>query len=361
MLRHTFSVFSQVQFSHKTIDETGIFAGVQFRSTPKRSEEIMRLFIVPLILVGLLVQAPTTALGNANQRAAERIADAIGERFPDADVDVSFRGGQVWLKGEAASQSQRERIVEQVFRVPGINVTEVNDEIQIIASRTPAGESAQPTRSATAAVNAPVPMPNAPNPRAPVAALNHARQMPQAQAQQLAQPQMPSQTWTGSMLPAHPQQHFPAAYGQQPGQPPAFPAPFVQTTGFIQHPAFMQQPQAAQQPVPIHAQRPIPQQATHHPGQQGPFPGQFHQPNLPHHAWPSYANYPNYAQVSYPRNYSPAAWPYIGPFYPYPQVPLGWRRVTLEHSNGWWWLDFDDGSPSGPFSGLFRQPIRYTY
>ena len=30
----------------------------------------------------------------------------------------------------------------------------------------------------------------------------------------------------------------------------------------------------------------------------------------------------------YPKQYSPTAWPFIGPFYPYPQVPLGWRKVT---------------------------------
>ena len=34
--------------------------------------------------------------------------------------------------------------------------------------------------------------------------------------------------------------------------------------------------------------------------------------------------------------------PNIGPFYPYPQVPLGWRRVSLEWDDGWWWLDFDE-------------------
>ena len=27
-------------------------------------------------------------------------------------------------------------------------------------------------------------------------------------------------------------------------------------------------------------------------------------------------------------------------FYPYPQVPLGWRKVTLEWDDGWWHLDF---------------------
>ena len=53
-------------------------------------------------------------------------------------------------------------------------------------------------------------------------------------------------------------------------------------------------------------------------------------------------NVPNYAAVQYPTQYSPTAWPYIGPFYPYPQVPLGWRRVSLEWDDGWWFLDFDD-------------------
>jgi hypothetical protein len=63
-------------------------------------------------------------------------------------------------------------------------------------------------------------------------------------------------------------------------------------------------------------------------------------PNMPGHAWPAYAAYPNYAGVTYPGQYSAAAWPYIGPFYPYPQVPLGWRKVQLEWKNGWWYLDF---------------------
>lgn len=62
--------------------------------------------------------------------------------------------------------------------------------------------------------------------------------------------------------------------------------------------------------------------------------------NLPGYSWPTYAAHPNYAGVSYPGQYSPAAWPYIGPFYPYPQVPLGWRKVSLEWDDGWWWLDF---------------------
>ena len=78
-----------------------------------------------------------------------------------------------------------------------------------------------------------------------------------------------------------------------------------------------------------------------------PFAGgaaapRYEQPYLPNYAWPGYAAYPNYAAVSYPQQYSPSAFPYIGPFYPYPQVPLGWRKVSLEWDDGWWMLDFTD-------------------
>jgi len=317
----------------------------------------MRLLIVPLILVGLLMQAPTTALGNTNQQAAEKIADTIGDKFPSADIDVSYRGGHVWLKGEVGSQDQRKKIVEHVFQIPGLNVTEVNDEIQIVASRLPAGQTAQAARPTTSAFDTLVPMPKMINAQAAVAAQ--------------AQPQVPPQTMTGALLAPASQQHYPAAYGERPGQQPAVPPPFVQTP-YVQYP-HPQMAQSAQQPIPQQAQYPQQYhpayygqsaQAAYHPeayGPQGPLPGSYNQPHLPDYAWPTYANYPNYSQVSYPRQYSPKAWPYIGPFYPYPQVPIGWRKVTLEHNNGWWWLDFDDGTPSGPYSGLFRQPQRYTY
>jgi hypothetical protein len=72
----------------------------------------------------------------------------------------------------------------------------------------------------------------------------------------------------------------------------------------------------------------------------GIAPARYDHPSMPGYAWPSYAAYPNYAAVTYPKQYSASAWPYIGPFYPYPQVPLGWRKVTLEWDDGWWMLDF---------------------
>lgn len=68
----------------------------------------------------------------------------------------------------------------------------------------------------------------------------------------------------------------------------------------------------------------------------------YDNPQMPGYAWPSYAASPNYAALTYPKQYSASAWPYIGPFYPYPQVPLGWRKVTMEWDDGWWFLDFSD-------------------
>ena len=60
-------------------------------------------------------------------------------------------------------------------------------------------------------------------------------------------------------------------------------------------------------------------------------------PPLPPYAWPTYAPYNNYSRVAYPTVYPYQAWPYIGPQYPFPKVPLGWRSVSLEYYNGHWW------------------------
>jgi hypothetical protein len=90
-------------------------------------------------------------------------------------------------------------------------------------------------------------------------------------------------------------------------------------------------PAGAGRPIPAYA--PVPGNVA---------PAAYDQPSMPNCAWPSYAAYPNYAAVTYPKQYSASAWPFIGPFYPYPQVPLGWRKVSLEWDDGWWFLDFDD-------------------
>jgi hypothetical protein len=55
---------------------------------------------------------------------------------------------------------------------------------------------------------------------------------------------------------------------------------------------------------------------------------------------PAYAQSPNYAAECGPSQYPAAAWPYMGPFQPYPQCPLGWKKVTLQWDAGLWTLDF---------------------
>jgi len=71
-------------------------------------------------------------------------------------------------------------------------------------------------------------------------------------------------------------------------------------------------------------------------------PGQFspdmQAPNLPPYAWPTYAPYNNLSRVGYPGSYPYNAFPFIGPFYPFPKVPLGWRKVTLEWEDGYWFI-----------------------
>jgi hypothetical protein len=69
-------------------------------------------------------------------------------------------------------------------------------------------------------------------------------------------------------------------------------------------------------------------------------PSQAAMPGYPNYAWPSYAPYPNFSAVGYPTVYPWQAFPNIGPFYPYPEVPLDWRAVTLRWDDGLWWLDF---------------------
>jgi len=64
-------------------------------------------------------------------------------------------------------------------------------------------------------------------------------------------------------------------------------------------------------------------------------------PPMPPYAWPAYAPYNNYSRVAYPTNYPYEQWPFIGPMYPYPKIPLGWRAVTLRWQDGYWWYGKD--------------------
>ncbi len=79
-------------------------------------------------------------------------------------------------------------------------------------------------------------------------------------------------------------------------------------------------------------------------GMGGMGPGDGAAPPLPPYAWPTYAPYNNVSRVGYPTAYPHNAYPFIGPYYPFPKVPLGWRSVTLTWEDGHWWY----GKTSAP-------------
>jgi hypothetical protein len=70
-----------------------------------------------------------------------------------------------------------------------------------------------------------------------------------------------------------------------------------------------------------------------------PMPSYYAQnpPAMPPYSWSTYAPYNNYSRVAYPLAYPYKSWPFIGPCYPFPKVPLGWRAVKLQFDDGYWW------------------------
>ncbi len=69
-----------------------------------------------------------------------------------------------------------------------------------------------------------------------------------------------------------------------------------------------------------------------------PSPYDLNPPLMPPYSWPTYAPYNNYSRVAYPLAYPYQSWPFIGPCYPFPKIPPGWRSVKLEWQDGHWWF-----------------------
>ncbi len=73
-------------------------------------------------------------------------------------------------------------------------------------------------------------------------------------------------------------------------------------------------------------------------------PYDLNPPKMPPYAWPTYAPYNNYSRVAYPNLYPYNAWPFIGPIYPFPKIPPGWRKIQLEWQDGYWWYSTHSNS-----------------
>ncbi len=285
----------------------------------------MRRFFVVITCAAALAIG-SVALAN-NQTVADNIEQALVQSaaLEEADqIQVSVKDGVVTLEGVAASSEQRSRIENVVRRVPGVST--VNNRMNI-------GEIQQV--SASILEKAPcrqAPVSSAVGQQPGVSILSDVP-LSEAQASSVIAP-----TQTSTPMPAV------IAPTQTSVQQPT-PAPVVD------------------QNTPVQYGTPLPMGS----GPQYAMPDQYGQqqavrydrPYLPHHAWPSYAAYPNYAQVCYPKQYSANCWPYIGPVYPYPQVPLGWREVTLKWHDGTWRMDYNDGSYHGTTKSVFRPFSKY--
>ena len=228
---------------------------------------------------------PTASAGDA--RITDQIIDKLtAEKSAGAlskfDLDVSTVGGEVWARGWVVNPQHKQKILQTIQSTSGVQ--RVIDDISIVpASRVQAASSMVPQDGGIPGVA--VPGVAVPGLEAPIAA-----------------PRAFAPSTIGTPVGTSPVAGVGGPVGGMVGQPG---------------------------PVPM----------ASGPSYGGGVP-RYDQPNMPSYAWPSYAAYPNYAAVTYPKQYSATAWPYIGPFYPYPQVPLGWRRVSLEWDDGLWYLDF---------------------
>jgi hypothetical protein len=312
-----------------------------------------------------------------NQEVAEQIAATLRDsgQLHGYRIGVKYQDGTVWLKGQVATRNEMSTAMQLVFGVPGVtrvvnHLTIPSEQPMVISpDSTESPQVATPLQGPDGAVSAE----KTPRPAVREMGQPNAREAAPNQAERLAtnfaSPREPEVAVTGLQEPTLAPPKPPAEPTMKPAAVRAIPAASTSVK-----PAAEVTPAAATtvkpgQPMPLaYTQSPLPMARAN--GQAAPqqpmaipgaaAPARYDQPNMPNYAWPSYAAYPNYAAVTYPRQYSPTAWPYIGPFYPYPQVPLGWRKVTLEWHDGWWALDFDDGTARGPFSGLYR-PCRRKY
>lgn len=304
------------------------------------------------IVLGIAA-AVTTFAPAAVQADDQQIADFIRSKLQmeqqqgnlrGFNVDLKVDRGTVWLDGSVSNADQENLILRTAQQAGHLGVVQVVDDIDVApAMATPVNAQTQatPARSIPAIVPGATAERTA-NMQAPLGVPAGQQAMAQ-QVQYQQQPPMPTQMTQPAArvasMPRSAAQDYvaPMVTGEVYGTPMdgeivdeyvsgGEPMPFASCGG-----ANCGAPMAGSgygAPVPA--------------GYGGGVGGPSEAANLPGYAWPGYAASPNYGALTYPKQYSAAAWPYIGPFYPYPQVPLGWRKVTLEWDDGWWQLDFND-------------------
>ena len=360
----------------------------------------MRKYGKWLLVLGVLAASPVAASADGflggrirspfsgssdkdrNQAQAEEVASALQDaNVRGTDIEIEVRDGVAILDGKVGEASQRALAQRIAGTVPGIQRVENNLRFvpptggqveRASATRSADARDARVTRAAAFETADSTPVIQRVNAEMPAASQGSNNQaVAQQIADSLSQVGLVGYdleirfnngiaTLAGDVATMGQRQAASAAVSQIPGVQSVnnqlrVAGPISQTA---YAPGAMQMPMAGGQPQMMPPQMMPPQMmpAGYMPGGMQPgmgmdpgmapspsgyAPTSFNNPHLPQHAWPSYAQYPNSAAVSYPTQYSASAWPYIGPFYPYPQVPLGWREVSLEWDDGQWQLNFN--------------------
>lgn len=257
------------------------------------------------LLLGLAVAA-TTLVPSVASADDTQIADFIQARLQveqqqgrlkGFNVDMQVEQGTVWFKGSVSNPQQELLILQTAQQAGHLGVVQVVDDIEV-SSRVKPVAFQQPTQTQPAYVGP----------------ASYARQPGIAPPPNYVMPNH------APPMAAPARQEMIIDSGMSGGIISSDPLPFASAVG-----------------GGISGGEPLPSSVAG-------FGVPSGSPNLPGYAWPATAAHPNFGAVSYPKQYSASAWPYIGPFYPYPQVPLGWRKVTLEWDDGFWHLDFADKS-----------------
>jgi hypothetical protein len=265
----------------------------------------MRCFFLGLAILASLAVPPTVVMADeaADTMMAQKIAGHFktSGRLQKYSLGVKCKDGTALLKGTVTDQQQLQTALDLARATPGVN--------RVINQMTAANGAA-------------------PQQARPAATIQQPRRMATATRTNLEEPSYSGPEFNMSSSSAAVPQQSVVAEPQHPARA-GVPLAIARRHGPMRRgapgPAGPMMGGAMGAPGPMAS---------------GVAQARFDQPNMPNYAWPSYAAHPNYAAVTYPKQYSPTAWPYIGPFYPYPQVPLGWRKVTLEWDDGWWQLDF---------------------
>ncbi|MCA9264767.1 MAG: BON domain-containing protein, partial [Planctomycetales bacterium] len=297
-----------------------------------------------ILLCATMVLVATSAPVRADdEQIAQEISTKLQQRktadqIQDFRISVKVEDGTVWMSGQVASDAHRDLALDVARRVAGVQLV-VNDlEVQGAEADPASASTAAASWNSYEAVGTSVSRGPKPSSLAAPTGTIHSSPTPLATSQAAPMPvpvPMPVRQVSNNVpLMAPGPQTIPVRAGMPTPAPTPVPYQIAQMTGAA--------PMAGGRPEYRVAQGCGPggcapsyggnveyggveyggaeyggaEYGGEYGGQYGGFAHE--EPNLPGYAWPGYAAYPNYAALTYPKQYSPKAWPYIGPFYPYP-------------------------------------------